>query len=232
MNNVSSSEPSDPEERSAEAARYALTRRLLPVLRHHMVVHLQPIGMIYEVLDRKLVTGLADLAPIREGLGKINTLARSAIDSCLDVVTWLAPDTDASIALGTGVNECLELLASNFRFRGFTTSNQVGEVQLPVSRSDLREVLTSALMAATDGSSGPLELVLRAEVTADKAVVMIETRPGEGTGFTTEMAYRALNWNDVQALVGSHAVGLEREASVVRLTFATKSDTSASGSAS
>ena len=63
---------------SAEAARYALTRRLLPVLRHHMVVHLQPIGMIYEVLERKLSVDTPDLSAVREGLGKINHLARSA----------------------------------------------------------------------------------------------------------------------------------------------------------
>ena len=30
--------------REVQAARYALTRRLVPVLRHHLVVHLQPIG--------------------------------------------------------------------------------------------------------------------------------------------------------------------------------------------
>ena len=38
----------------ADAARYALLRRLAPSIRHHLVVNLQPIGMIYEVLDRRL----------------------------------------------------------------------------------------------------------------------------------------------------------------------------------
>ena len=38
----------------AEAARYALLRRLAPSMRHHLVVNLQPIGMIYEVMDRRL----------------------------------------------------------------------------------------------------------------------------------------------------------------------------------
>ena len=39
---------------AAEAARYALIRRLAPSMRHHLVVNLQPIGMIYEVMDRRL----------------------------------------------------------------------------------------------------------------------------------------------------------------------------------
>src|SRR6185369_7993641 len=43
-----------PASTSAEAARYALLRRLAPSMRHHLVVNLQPIGMIYEVMDRRL----------------------------------------------------------------------------------------------------------------------------------------------------------------------------------
>ncbi len=37
-----------------EAARYALLRRLAFAMRHHMVVHLQPIGMSTELMERRL----------------------------------------------------------------------------------------------------------------------------------------------------------------------------------
>ena len=47
----------------AEAARYALLRRLASSMRHHLVVNLQPIGMIYEVMDRRLRAPVPDLAP-------------------------------------------------------------------------------------------------------------------------------------------------------------------------
>lgn len=203
----------------AEAARYALTRRLVPVLRHHMVVHLQPIGMIYEVLDRKLGAGDPDLGAIREGLGKINNLARAAVNSCLDVVTWLAPDTAAAIPLSDGVTECLEMLSGNFRFRGFTICNEIGNAPLPVPQAALREVLTSALIAATDGATAPVEVVLSARLSTDKAVVTIQTRPGEGTGFNTDMAYRAMVWSDVQVLARAHEIELTREGPLTTLTF-------------
>ncbi|MEO8855914.1 MAG: hypothetical protein ABI343_02900 [Burkholderiaceae bacterium] len=193
-----------------EAARYALTRRLLPVLRHHMVVHLQPIGMIYEVLDRKMVAEVDDIAPLREGLTKINTLARSAITSCLDVVSWLAPESSAVTPLGRGVDECIELLASNFRFRGFTVDNSVGAAALPVSQAALREVFTSALMAFSDDATGALKLSVTAQVSEQGAVLSIQRRPGEGSGFTTEMAYRSLSWADVEALAHVHKVLLAR----------------------
>lgn len=214
-----------------EAARYALTRRLLPVLRHHMVVHLQPIGMIYEVLDRKLAAGAPDLGAIREGLGKINQLARSAVNSCLDVVTWLAPDAAAAIGLSAGVAECLEMLRGNFSFRGFTISNEIGDAPFQVSQSALREVFTSALIAATDGASGPVDLVLSAQLSGGQAVLSVLTQPGQGSGFTSDMAYRAMAWSDVQALAQAHAVALAREGPIATLTFTASTASTASDGA-
>ena len=206
-------------ESPTEAARYALTRRLLPVLRHHMVVHLQPIGMIYEVLERKLGAGNPDLVAIREGLGKINQLARSAATSCLDVVTWLAPDATATIGLGAGLTDCLEMLSGNFRFRGFTIRNAIGDMQFDVSQAALREVFTSALLAATDDAAGPVDLALGARLADHQAVISIQTGPGQGTGFSTEMAYRAMAWSDVQALAQAHAVQLSRDGSLIEMAF-------------
>ena len=49
----------------AEAARYALLRRLAPSIRHNLVINLQPIGMIYEVLDRRLRGPQPDLAHVQ-----------------------------------------------------------------------------------------------------------------------------------------------------------------------
>src|SRR5436190_15058498 len=86
----------------AEAARYALLRRLAPSMRHHLVVNLQPIGMIYEVMERRLRAPQPDLAHVQESATKINTFARAALASCLDVVGWLAPDEAVGISLQEG----------------------------------------------------------------------------------------------------------------------------------
>ena len=63
-------------------------------MRHHLVVNLQPIGMVYEVMDRRLRAAEPDLAEVHDSAHKINGFARAALNSCLDVVTWLAPDED------------------------------------------------------------------------------------------------------------------------------------------
>lgn len=204
---------------AAEAARYALTRRLIPVLRHHLVADLQPIGLIYQVLDRKLNAGEIGLAPVRESLARIDVLARRAVASSLDVVSWLAPDNEASTPLGSGVVDCLNMLRSNFTFRGFGVHNEVGDSQLRVSQAALREVLTASLIAATDGASSPVELTLRAHLSGIQAMVSFHTVPGTGEGVPNDMAYRALQWSDVQALAQAHAVHLVLDGEFVSLTL-------------
>ena len=205
---------------AAEAARYALTRRLIPVLRHHLVVDLQPIGLIYQVLDRRLDAGETDLAPIRESLARIDVLARRAVASSLDVVAWLAPDAEASTPLGSGVVDCLNMLHSNFTFRGFAVRNEVGDAPLRVPQAALREVLTASLIAATDGASGPVDLTLRAHLSGIQAMVSIHTVPGTGEGVAHDRAYRALQWIDVQALAQVHAVHLVLDGEFVSVTLA------------
>ena len=185
-----------------------------------MVVNLQPIGLIHDTLERKLAAPAPDLGALREGLAKINQLARSAVNSCLDVVGWLAPDAAATVAVGAGVADCLEMLSGDFQFRGFTVGNAIGDAAFTVSHAAVREVFTAALLAATDGVAGPVNLVLGAQFVPGQAVLSIQTWPGHGTGFTAEMAYRALSWKDVFALAGAHGVVLTLEGPLVTLVFA------------
>ncbi len=210
---------------AVEAARYALTRRLIPVLRHHLVVHLQPIGLIYQVLERKLAAGENGLAPVRDGLSRIDELAHRAVASSLDVVAWLAPDSDASTPLGTGVVDCLTMLRSNFTFRGFGVHNAVGDAPLHVPQAALREVLTAALIAATDDTSGPVQLTVRAHVSGIQAMVSVHVVAASGEHVPNDMAYRALHWSDVQALAQAHAVHLVLDGEFVSLTLAASPST-------
>ena len=172
------------------------------------------------MLDRKLGVVAPDLLAVREGLAKINQLARSAVTSSLDVVTWLAPDASAVTNVGAGVHECLDLLRSNLLFRGCTLCNEVGDMPQQVLQSPLREVLTAALISLTDSAAGPVDVVLSGEVSYGQAVISIQTRPVQGTGFTTEMSYREVAWSDVQALGHAHSVHLSVLGSTVQIRFA------------
>jgi C4-dicarboxylate-specific signal transduction histidine kinase len=196
----------------AEAARYALLRRLAPSMRHHLVVNLQPIGMIYEVMDRRLRAPQPDLADVHESAHKINGFARAALNSCLDVVTWLAPDEDVTITAAEGIRECLGLLATSLTFRGYALRNDAGAVEGTVRRSAIRNVLTAALINATDENPAPAEIVLAIQPHAEALVLSLTLRPTEGEpGFTPEAAYRPIEWSDVEALAAAESVSVSRE---------------------
>jgi C4-dicarboxylate-specific signal transduction histidine kinase len=196
----------------AEAARYALLRRLAPSMRHHLVVNLQPIGMIYEVMDRRLNAPEPDLAEVHDSAHKINGFARAALNSCLDVVTWLAPDEDVTITAAEGIRECLGLLATSLTFRGYALRNDAGAVECTVRRSAIRNVLTAALINATDENPAPAEIVLAIQPHAEALVLSLTLRPTEGEpGFTPEAAYRPIEWSDVESLAASESVSVSRE---------------------
>ena len=197
---------------AVEAARYALLRRLAPSMRHHLVVNLQPIGMIYEVMERRLRGAAPDLHEVQESAQKINGFARAAINSCLDVVTWLAPEDNARVAPLEGVRECLSLLATSLTFRGYTIRDEVTEAAGLVSRPAMRTVLTAALLQITDENKAPASVVLTSSADANAFVIEFALRPGEGeTGFAPKASYRALAWSDLQALAQAEGVQCTRE---------------------
>lgn len=197
---------------AAEAARYTLLRRLAPSMRHHLVVNLQPIGMIYEVMDRRLRAPEPDLAQVHDSANKINGFARAALNSCLDVVSWLAPDDTATCNVNEAVAECAGLLATSLSFRGFALRNQVGSVAGQVRRSSIRNLLTGALICITDAFKPPAELVLAAQSQDDGVLFTLMLTPTTGEqGFTPEAAYRHLEWADLQALAAAEGAQLARE---------------------
>jgi len=212
------SSPSAATEQRVEAARYALLRRLAYAMRHQMVVHLQPIGMIMEVLERRLDSASPDFAQIQDSMAKVNTHARAAVQSSLDVVSWLAPEDGKLIAADAGVQETFELLRSHLNFRGFALGNEVASLPVEVSRSAVRSVLPTVLLALTDTEKSPAHVVIGALASSGEVRVTISLQPGDGTpGFSSEPHYRLLTWDDVAAIAQAEGVTCEREGGNVTL---------------
>lgn len=205
---------------AAEAARYALLRRLAASMRHHLVVNLQPIGMVYEIMDRRLRAPEPNLAEVHESAQKINGYARAALASCLDVVSWLAPEDDARITAAEGVRECLSLVGTSFTFRGFSLSNEVGEVAGEVQRAAFRNAVTGALVYLSDDHPAPAQITLSAQAAPGGLEVSLAARPTAGEpGFATAPAYRPLTWGDVEALARADGVQVRREGAALRITL-------------
>lgn len=214
------SPPADSTRRDAEAARYALLRRLAPSMRHHLVVNLQPIGMIYEVMDRRLRAAEPDLAHVRDSAGKINGFAKSALASCIDVVGWLAPDEGVGIGLVEGTRECCALLATSLGFRGYALRNEIDAGTGKVRRAALRSLLPAAMLHCTDQHPSPADLRLAAEVDAETVRIAVTLRPGQGDkGIPAEVNYRKLEWSDLEALAAVEGVHLDRTGDGLVLRF-------------
>ena len=206
-----------------EAARYAVLRRLAPSLRHHMVRPLQPIGLIYGVLHHKLSAEQPDLPSVRQEAEKINEFAKAALDECVDMSTWLAPEPDVLTDVESGVKECVGLLATMLHFCGFRLINSVEELPTQVLRDAMRMVLSAALLEMTDAMSEPATVTIQARASASDITVLLQAEPlAEGQLDRYDDGYRKLAWADVQALALSEHVGLSRQDRQVTLRFAAR----------
>jgi hypothetical protein len=205
---------------AAEAARYALLRRLAPSMRHHLVVNLQPIGMVYEIMDRRLRVPEPNLEEVRDGARKISGYAKAALASCVDVVTWLAPDESARCTAGQGIAEVLSLIATGFTFRGFSLRDDGVEMPGEVRRASFRNVVTGAFLWISDEHRAPAQIAIGAESSDNALVISLSLTPVEGDQpFSTAPTYRPITWPDLQALAAGDGVGLTRNGASVRIAL-------------
>lgn len=203
-----------------ESARYALLRRLAFSIRHQMVAHLQPIGMVTELLERRLRAPAPDLAQVHDSVTKINGLSKAAAQDTLDVITWMAPEPGATMALDEAVKDTVALLRGNFSFRGFALRSEVEKQPQPVARAAARMLLPAALLALTDTLERPAEVVVSSRLGDDAIVVDLTLRPTESdTDFENQLSYRAIQWHEVKALAGAEDVELAHADDRATLTF-------------
>lgn len=189
-------------------------------MRHHLVVPLQPIGMVYEIMERRLRAPVPNFAEIQEGAHKINGYARAALASCVDVITWLAPEEQARTTAREGLSEILLLLQTGFTFRGFALRDELGEVAGEVSRAAFRTVVTGALVFLSDDATPPAQITISGEASSNALVLAVSVEPGTGeAGFATAPTYRPLSWGDVQALATADRVQLERDGAGLRVSL-------------
>ncbi len=202
----------------AEAARYALLRRLAPVLRHNMAGALQPLSMMSTMLEKRLQKLDPDLAALSRNSSQLNTLAREASSACMNLMTWLAPKTSDLVTVAAGIEDAAGLVMTELSFKGFTVVNQIGDVPGELPRSLMRNVFMAALLALTDGTTAPASVVLAAQLVGSELVLTISIQPVQGEllpGGTP--SYRNLEWEDVQALAEVESVRLIHTADSVEL---------------
>ena len=203
-----------------EASRYALLRRLTPTLRHHMAGEFQPIGMMAALLERRMQQPSPDLASLKDNCASIGNLSRNAAETCVNLMSWVAPRTQTDMPVSEAVAECVNLLATSLRFRGFALVNHTPEIAVRVPCTAVRSTLTAALLAISDAAGGPADLQVQARAQGAQVLIEVTLTPADRSADNGGSEdYRALDWNDVQALASAEGVALERTAHTVRLTL-------------
>ncbi|MEO5659134.1 MAG: hypothetical protein ABIQ90_04950 [Polaromonas sp.] len=216
---------SSPEEsaQQIEAARYAVLRRLAPCLRHHMMRPLQPIGLIYGVMHHKLSAPQPDLQSVHDEADKINDFVKAALDECIDMNSWIAPEPGVMTEVDAGVTHCVSLLATMLHFCGFHLNNEVEKIPERVQRDVMRMVLNAALLEMTDSLAVPCTVTISAAVGQDDVTLSLQvSQTREGSVERYDDGYRNLVWRDVQALAAAGNVGVTREDGRVTLCFVTE----------
>ncbi|MCJ7800677.1 MAG: hypothetical protein MUP33_13155 [Polaromonas sp.] len=203
-----------------EAARYALLQRLAPAIQHHLIGKFQSMGMIAAMMERRLQSAAPDLPAIHEDCVSLGSVSRAAVNAIMNMMSWIEPRTASTLKFDAGVTECLGLLATELRFKGFVIVNQVPAIPVELSSRALRSVLCATLIALSDLSRTPAELVIRAQALPDRIELSIDLRPTAGDAREVQVAdYRQLTWRDVEVLAIAESVKLTHGPAGAQLTF-------------
>jgi hypothetical protein len=180
----------------------------------------QSMNMIAAMMERRLQSAEPDLPAIHEDCVTLGSVSRTAVNSVMNTMTWIEPRTDATLKFSAGITECVSLLVTELRFKGFVIVNEVPAIQAELPSRALRSVLTATLIALGDLSAAPAELVLRAQALPDRIELSIDLRPTAGDARHVQAAgYRPLTWRDVEVLAIAESVLLTHGNAGAQLTF-------------
>lgn len=205
-------------DRLAEAARYAVLNRLMPVLRHDMSGAMQPVRMLLMVLEKRLQAADPDLQTIAKNVMSISTLSKQASVNCLDALGWIASSQDTRVSLHSGVDEIAALLSMELSCHALTLVNGIEDEAVSAPQTFLRCVFVGALLAFCDQyvQGGILRVTFK-PVTTDSDpnghlhLMMVTDVAVRSNGLPDSVRkYRLIDWADVQAMAESCGVQIAR----------------------
>lgn len=206
------------DQRLAESARYALLRRLTPVLRHNMAGALQPLSMMSMLIEKRLQNPSPDMAALAKNSSQLGALAREASAACLGLMTWLAPSSHDRLSVTAAIEDAVGLVRTEMTFKGFSLVDPIADIAADVPRSLTRGVFLAALLALTDAAQAPANVVLDVQLVDHNLQLTLSIQPSDGEVLMSgEPAYRPLDWDDVQALANTESVQLTHTSGQVEL---------------
>jgi hypothetical protein len=216
----------------AEAARYALLRRLAPALRHDMAGGFQPVTMLATIIEKRLLTASPDMTTLIKNSSEMRTLAIAATHSNLDLMGWMVVNPEARVALNKGIQDVLHLVMTELSFRGLKFVNQTEGMTTDVALDHVHGAFVAALLALTDAVTSTANMVITAAQEGNDVLVTIMLADVGATSDANTpreefriglAAYRKIDWDDVQAIADVDGLPIKHEAGsvVLRLPIST-----------
>jgi hypothetical protein len=199
------------QQRLAEAASYAVLRRVAPVLRHDVAGFMQPVGMLMMVLQRRVQMPEPDLQAIAKNVASAGALTKEATTGCMNAMGWMASRDDTSVGLHEGVDEVVRLLALELSARGLTAINAIESDTAHASRRFFRSVFAGALLAWYDQTTGAGVLHITASSQAGHAELKVNFEPNDNAALPESATVkRPIGWDDVEAMARASSATLLR----------------------
>ena len=203
-----------------DAARYRLLRCLAPTIRHDLLGALQVPEMMTGMIEMRLRSPSPDLAKIREDLALLRKASEKAVSSSMSVMSWVEPDGKQTSDLDTAVFDCIAMLSSPLKLKGFDLVNGVAGIEARLSVTAVRQVLSAALIALSDHSEAPAALLVEAQAMAGCIEISIFLSPTDKTPtFFAAKPDRPLQWREVEVLARAQSVQLTLTPISAHLTF-------------
>jgi hypothetical protein len=206
------------QERLAEAACYAVLRRVAPALRHEVAGFMQPVGMLMMVLQRRVQMREPDLQVIAKNVTSVSTLTKEATTACMNAMGWIAPREGSGVSLRGGVDEAIKLLTMELSAKGLEVVSDLPDDSTEISQSVFRSLLMGAFLAFCDQHSvgGTLHVSIEAGTRNDGLArrLMLRMLPGSAARSPVPpdavRKFRNIDWLDVEAMAGSFGVSMVR----------------------
>ena len=180
----------------------------------------QPIAMATGILERRLSDPVPDLSQVQDTAARLTGYSRTAVQSCLDLLEWIAPGSGRSVSLQATVRSTIELLRGSLSLRGFTLREQLRGPDPLVRHAGLRWVLPACVLWLTDSAGSPAQVTLRTQDEGQVLHLMLDLQPGAGAaGLAEPPAYRPLRSDEVTALALAEGIALHRQGDSLRLTL-------------
>lgn len=204
-------------DRLAEAAFYAVLRRLMPVLRHDVAGSMQPVRMLLMVLERRMQVPEPDLQAIAKNITSVSSLTKQATADCISALEWISSSRDICVSLRSSVDEAIKLLALELSVTALKLVNGITDDSATAPQSFLHSVFMGALLAFCDQRdvSGTLQVTFEAAKDSHHSsqlhLQMLPDDAGKSpASLDIVRKYRLIDWLDVQAMARFLGVRMEQ----------------------